>query len=176
MKSLLLVSGSTRGGSVNAAVLATVAAEVGREARTARHRGIGGLPHFNPDLDRDPVPTPVAELRNAIDSATAVLFSTPEYAGTMPGALKNLLEWTIGATVLSGKPVGWVNPSTAPARAAGTYAALRTVLGYTGAELVPGALADIPVPRSAIGPDGTVADAALRAGLGDVARRLLAAA
>lgn len=80
----------------------------------------------------------------------------------MPGALKNLLEWTIGDTVMSGKPVGWVNPSTAPRRAAGTYETLRTVLSYTEATIVDDACLDIPIARSQVGESGTIVDAVIR--------------
>jgi len=53
--------------------------------------GLRDLPHFNPDSDRDPLPRPVSELRRLIEESSALFFSTPEYAGAMPGALKNLL-------------------------------------------------------------------------------------
>lgn len=102
------------------------------------------------ELCRPPPPEFVGDLRAGIDAARAVLFCTPEYAGAMPGSLKNLLEWTIGATVMTGKPVGWINPSTAPQRAAGIYDSLKTVLNYTGASLGEGAAATFPSlgPRS----------------------------
>lgn len=76
-------------------------------------------------------PSSVSDLRTYVGNADTLLFSTPEYAGALPGALKNLLERTIGDTVMAGKSVGWINPSTAPQRAAGTYASLETVLQYT---------------------------------------------
>jgi len=50
------------------------------------------LPHFNPDDDHEPLPAAVVGLRAAIADADAVLFCTPEYAGTLPGSLKNLLD------------------------------------------------------------------------------------
>lgn len=125
--------------------------------------GIGDLPHFNPDVDRDPLPRSVAKLRRLIGESSALLFSTPEYAGAMPGALKNLLEWTVGGTETTGKPTGWINPSSTLNHAAGTYASLQTVLAYTDANVVDAACVDIPVPRSLIGDDGIVHDEKARA-------------
>ncbi|MDI3243330.1 NADPH-dependent FMN reductase [Arthrobacter sp. AL08] len=154
--SILLICGSVRAGSVNAAVIATVADLVRTPFGTNTYDGLGGLPHFNPDLDRDPLPVEVAELRAAIRDASALLISTPEYAGAMPGALKNLLEWTIGGVEISGKPTGWINPSTNPLRAEKTYASLATVLRYTDATLVDGACVDVPVSRQSIDEYGLV--------------------
>jgi chromate reductase len=81
--------------------------------------GMALLPHFNPDDDTEPLPAPVADLRARIAAADAVLFSTPEYAGALPGSFKNLLDWTIGGGEIYQKPVAWINVSTMPTGAAG---------------------------------------------------------
>ena len=111
--------------------------------------------------DRDPLPPPVQELRDAVHAADALLICTPEYAGALPGAFKNLLEWLIGDNdprSISGKPVGWINVSTGPTGARDAHESLRIVLTYAGARIV---LSDsITVPRSAIA-DGLVADASI---------------
>ena len=91
--SLLLIGGSLRGGSGNAAVLQTVH-ELSPESTI--YGGLGSLPHFNPDDDREPLDHAVAELRAGIKAAHALLFCTPEYAGGLPGSFKNLLDWTVG--------------------------------------------------------------------------------
>jgi chromate reductase, NAD(P)H dehydrogenase (quinone) len=105
----------------------------------------------------------VAELRAAIRSADAVLFWTPEYAGSLPGSVKDLLDWTVGGGEMYGRPVAWINVSTrGPGGAAGAHQTLRTVLGYTGSDVVEAACAHIPVAREAVGPDGAVPDPALR--------------
>ncbi len=98
----LLISGSTRQGSTNGALLRTIQS-VSAEPRPAA-RGmicmffddLTALPHFNPDDDRIPLPPAVADLRLQIGQAHALIFSTPEYAGALPGSFKNLLDWTIG--------------------------------------------------------------------------------
>jgi NAD(P)H-dependent FMN reductase len=180
---LLLISGSTRNGSVNSATLHTVADLLGTErggdaegARPVVYDGLARLPHFNPDDDHDPLPAEVARLRGLIAEADAVLFCTPEYAGDLPGSFKNLLDWTVGGAETSGKPCGWINVSSAPTGAAGAHRALRTVLTYTDARIVEEGCADIPVPRSAVDPaTGLVADAAARDAIAATVRGLLAA-
>ena len=61
-----------------------------------------------------------------------MLFCTPEYAGTLPGSLKNLLDWTVGGGQFYGKPVAWLNVA-APNRGLGAQETLASVLGYVGA-------------------------------------------
>lgn len=156
MARILLISGSLREGSVNVAVLRTARVVAPQEIATTAYAGLGDLPHFNPDDDHDPLPPAVVVLRAQIDAADALLFCTPEYAGALPGALKNLLDWTVGGMETVGKPAGWINASSAPAGAAGAHAELRTVLGYTGALPVDAACAQIPVPRSAVDADGRI--------------------
>jgi chromate reductase len=175
MASILMISGSVRDGSVNSAVIAT-AVELLPDGTTAVvYDGLGELPHFNPDVDQDPLPRAVSELRRLIDESSALLFSTPEYAGAMPGALKNLLEWTVGGTETTGKPTGWINPSSMLNHAAGTYASLRIVLEYTDAKIVEQACADVPVPRALIGDDGIVHDDEVRSTISRAVRALVGA-
>jgi NAD(P)H-dependent FMN reductase len=162
-KRLLLICGSLRSQSTNGALLRTVESLLGDDAVADWYDGMGQLPHFNPDDDVDPLPAAVIDLRTRIASATAILFSTPEYAGAMPGSLKNLLDWTVGGVEISDKPVGWVNISPTPDGAARTYDSLTTVLQYTGAKVITAACVRIPVPRTAIGGDGLVGDRELRA-------------
>lgn len=163
---LLLVSGSTRKGSVNTAVLTTAAMLLPSAWDASFSPGVAQLPIFDPDLEESSLPPSVARLRSSIQESDALLFCTPEYAGAMPGGLKNLLEWTIGDTVMSGKPVGWINPSTGPRRAAGTYAALRTVLSYAQAAVVEDACREVPVSRAQID-SGMIDDPKVRSQLSD---------
>jgi chromate reductase, NAD(P)H dehydrogenase (quinone) len=159
---VLLVSGSTRAGSTNTALLRTAQAAPPRGVETAVYRGMDVLPHFNPDDDADPLHPAVADLRAQIASAVAVLFCTPEYAGALPGTFKNLLDWTVGGIEMYRKPVAWVNVSGSPTRAAGAHASLATVLGYIHADVVTAACAHIPVARDRVGADGLIADADIR--------------
>ncbi|MGP3687101.1 NADPH-dependent FMN reductase [Streptomyces sp. IBSNAI002] len=167
LPSILLLSGSLRAGSSNEAVLNTARAVAPAHVRTVVYEGLAGLPHFNPDDDADPLPAPVAGLRAAIGGAAAVLICTPEYAGTLPGSFKNLLDWTVGGTEICDKPVAWVN-AAAPGRGQGAEATLRLVLGHTGAAIVEPACARIPVAPHAVGADGLIGDPQVREQMGGV--------
>ena len=169
---VLLVSGSTRSGSANTAALATAAAVAPGRVTTAVYDGLASLPAFNPDHDGDDVPQAVAELRKQIASADAVLFCTPEYAGSLPGSFKNLLDWTVGGGQLYGKPAAWINVA-APGRGQGAQDTLATVLGYVGAVVVEAACRDIPVDRATVSPDGKVSDPQFLAGAAEVWDALL---
>jgi chromate reductase len=164
---LLLVSGSMRARSVNAAVLRTLAALAPEGVETHIYEGLGALPHFNPDDDYEPLDPAVVTLRAAIAAADAVLFSTPEYAGALPGSFKNLLDWTVGGGELYGTHVAWVNASGlgAPTGGKDAHDSLRTVLGYTGAEIVEQACVRVPVARKAVDDDGLIRDEEIRRGL-----------
>lgn len=160
---VLLIGGSLRAGSTNAAVLATAELVAPAGVSTRTFHGLGELPHFNPDDDRDPLPPAAASLRAMLAESDAVLFSTPEYAGSLPGSFKNLLDWTVGDGLYQ-KPVGYINAS-AHGAAQGAHATLRTVLGYVNAAVVEAACLQLPVRRDAIGADGASADPEIRAGI-----------
>jgi NAD(P)H-dependent FMN reductase len=165
MTRILLLSGSLRDGSTD-------------DVEAVLYDGTASLPHFNPDDDPDggPVHPAVSELRAALRSADAVLICTPEYAGALPGAFKNVLEWTVGDASTYRKPVAWINASSTAAPTGGEDAhdSLRKVLGYVGADIAEDAVIRLPVPRSAIGADGLVGDLELRASIGAAVAALAA--
>jgi NAD(P)H-dependent FMN reductase len=160
---ILLVSGSLRDGSTNTALLRTARSMTPEGVVTLLYEGMGDLPHFNPDddVDGEPLPPAPAELRRLLDECDAILFSTPEYAGGLPGSFKNLLDWTVGGGTYE-KPVAWINASGSPTRAADAHESLRKVLTYTNTDIVEGACTRIPVARKAVGADGLVSDARVR--------------
>jgi chromate reductase, NAD(P)H dehydrogenase (quinone) len=166
MTTLLLISGSLRAGSTNTAVLRTASEVAGEEVETILYGGMAELPHFNPDDDREgePLHAAVAELRAQIAAADALLICTPEYAGALPGALKNLLEWTVGDGGTYRKPIAWINASgpAAPSGGADAHDSLRKVLGYVHADIVEAACVRISLTRDAVGLDGTIGDPAAR--------------
>lgn len=96
-----------------------------------------------------------------------MLICTPEYAGTLPGSFKNLLDWTVGGSEICDKPTAWVN-TAAPGRGQGAEATLRLVLGYTGAAIVESACASIPVSSQMVGMDGLITDPEVREQIGKV--------
>jgi NAD(P)H-dependent FMN reductase len=167
--SLLLIGGSLRAGSGNAAVLQTATTF----GPSTVYGGLGDLPHFNPDDDGEPLHPAVAELRAAINAAGALLFCTPEYAGGLPGSFKNLLDWTVGGGEMYRKPVAWINAASvaSPTGAADAHESLRKVLGYAGAVIVEEACARIPIPRDAVS-DGFVRDPDLRLRIKNVVEKL----
>jgi chromate reductase len=168
MTSVLLVSGSTRAKSSNSALLRTAAAVTPAGVAAVYYDGLADLPHFNPDDDHEPLPPAVIKLRASIEAADAVLFCTPEYAGTLPGSMKNLLDWTVGGIEMSDKPVTWVNAAADGRRGAGAQATLATVLGYVQASVVEDACRHVPVASGAVGIDGLIADDDTRTAIADV--------
>jgi chromate reductase len=168
---ILLVSGSLRAESTNAAVLRTVRALAPARVETTLYEGLATLPHFNPDDDFEPLPAAVTELRAGVAAAGAVLFCTPEYAGALPGSFKNLLDWSVGGPEMYEKPVAWINASTRGA--AHAHASLRTVLGYIHAEIVEAACVHVPVPHQAVDSDGLIRDQEIRTALAEALRALV---
>lgn len=159
------VCGSLRDGSTNAAVLRTARAVAPADIEIDEYDRLGELPHFNPDGDTEPLHPVVADLRDRLTRADAVLFCTPEYAGALPGSFKNLLDWSVGAEAMQQKPVAWINASWAATGAANAHASLRIVLGYLNVDIVEDACVHIPVGRDLLGEDGVVHDQATRAAI-----------
>jgi NAD(P)H-dependent FMN reductase len=160
---LLLISGSLRLQSTNTAALRTAVRVAPEGVRAVLFSGLADLPHFNPDDDGERLPRPAGELRAEIRRADALLFSTPEYAGALPGSFKNLLDWTIGddqAGSIYRKPVAWINVS--PRGATGAHEELRHVLGYAHAAIIEAACIAIPVTAAMVDVDGLIHDQAVR--------------
>jgi NAD(P)H-dependent FMN reductase len=137
----MLICGSTRAGSSNLAALQAVA--------QLRHPGVApdlyaGLTTLPPFVPGRPPDLPVLGLLARIVRSDAVVFSTPECAGGLPGTLKNLLDWTVGGGELYGKPVAWLDVAN-PGRGEGARGQLASVLRYVGAHLVPDACLHLPM-------------------------------
>jgi chromate reductase, NAD(P)H dehydrogenase (quinone) len=125
---IVAINGSLRQSSSNGALLRAAQRVAPAGVEIAIYDGLADLPHFNPDLDlegMDP-PATVAQLRQALIAADAVLISSPEYAHGVPGTLKNMLDWLVSTGELVGKPVALLNAS--PAGGAYAQASLRETL------------------------------------------------
>lgn len=157
-RSVLVMSGSTRSASTNTAFARAAAAHPPRGASVSAWTGLNELPHFDPGLDQDPLPAPVVTLRDLITSADAVVPCTPEYAGALPGSFKNALDWTVGSTAFTDKPVAWVKVAADVRRGDGAHAELATVLGYVQARVLPQACTHVPLDRTTVDVDGQIAD------------------
>src|SRR6188768_4007826 len=144
---LLTISGSLREGSYNTA-LARAAADVAPEnVEVELFDGLGELPLFDADLEGDANPA-VRHLRERIDAADAVLFVTPEYNGSIPGVLKNAVDWASrprGDAALLHKTVAVAGASTGQYGALWAQQDLRRVLGVAGARVV---CPELPVGRA----------------------------
>lgn len=112
---IIVLSGSVRKESSNAALLRAVSRVAPVDVRVVLYAGLGDLPHFNPDLDDEDgvAPVEVRELRELLIGADGILISCPEYAHGVPGAFKNLLDWLVSTGELAGKPVALLNASPA---------------------------------------------------------------
>jgi NAD(P)H-dependent FMN reductase/catechol 2,3-dioxygenase-like lactoylglutathione lyase family enzyme len=141
---LLLIGGSTREGSSNALVLQALHDLGEPDLETDLYDRLRELPAFTPGERSEP--EPVADLLARVARADAVVFAVPEYAGGLPGAFKNLLDWTVGGGQLYGKKVAWLDVAAA-GRGGGARAQLRTVLGYVGAHVVDNACVHLDVTR-----------------------------
>jgi chromate reductase len=135
---ILAISGSLRADSVNTSLLRAAAAVSAEDAWVELWCGLGTIPPFNEDGEHD-TPAAVADMRAAIAGADALLISTPEYNGSIPGQLKNALDWAsrpYGDSVLTGKVVGVT--SAGPGNYGGAWAAehLGKVLRIAGGEVL----------------------------------------
>ena len=108
---LVAISGSLKQSSTNSALVRAMCDAAPDHVEV--WDGLGALPHFSPDDDGG---APVASLRDAVTRADALLVATPEYAGGMPGSLKNALDWLVGTGELYDKPVVVVSAAPSPER------------------------------------------------------------
>lgn len=111
-KKVLAISGSTRLHSANEQILKAIQVLYVDTLDVQLYNGISALPHFNPDIDDENVAETVKAFRELINRADGVIICTPEYVFSLPGALKNALEWTVSATVFSNKPVALIVASS----------------------------------------------------------------
>ncbi|MFI5897072.1 NADPH-dependent FMN reductase [Actinoplanes sp. NPDC051513] len=169
MTRILLISGNTRADSLHTAALRTASRFAPAEISASLFDGLRDLPAFVPG-EYTP-PGPVSFLRLQVAAADAVLFSTPEFAGSMPGSLKNLLDWLVDGGDLTGKPAAWLSVA-APGQDEGACTALETVLAHSGAKLMRAACVRIPLTQSAMDAHGTVGDPQLHQALTDTVQTL----
>lgn len=141
---VLGISGSLRRGSYNTLLLQEVAKELPEGVEFRMYDGLREVPPYNEDDDHDPAPEPVARLRRALVEADAVIFATPEYNFSIPGHLKNAIDWASrppSQAALRFIPVAVVGSSTGAYGAVWAQAELRKVLGACGARVVEGEVA-----------------------------------
>ena len=106
---ILTISGSLRAKSSNTAVLQAIEILAPPTTDITLYLELGNIPHFNPDLDCEPLPNSILSLRQQVKSCDGILISSPEYAHGVPGSLKNLLDWLVSSVEFPGKPVALIN-------------------------------------------------------------------
>ena len=131
---ILAISGSLRAASTNTILLKAAAALAPEDVTLNLYDGLGDLPPFNPDVDKDPPHAAVANFRSQLRQSAGVIFSTPEYAHGVPGVLKNALDWVVASGELYNKPVALFSASP---RAGYAQASLVETLTVMSARVIP---------------------------------------
>jgi chromate reductase, NAD(P)H dehydrogenase (quinone) len=175
---ILGISGSLRRGSYNTLLLGAAATLVPDEVEFELWGGLKEVPPYDEDDDTEEAPAAVAALRAAIAGADAVLFATPEYNSSVPGQLKNAIDWVsrpLATSPFRNKPVAVVGASTGAFGAVWSQAELRKVLAAAGARVVEGEVAVGHAPTR-FDEDGRLVDENLLEQLEEVVAVLVAAA
>jgi chromate reductase len=146
---VLGISGSLRRDSYNHALLREAAERLPAGVELAEFDRLREIPPYDADLEAEATPPAVAELRQAMRDADAVLIATPEYNHSIPGVLKNALDWAsrpAGQSALTGTPSAVIGASTGMFGAVWAQAETRKVLGALGGRVLEG---ELPVARAA---------------------------
>ncbi len=159
---ILGISGSLRRGSHNRRLLRAAGALLPPGVELVEWDGLAGLPAFDEDMEDSP-PEPVREFLACVEDADALLIATPEYNASLPGALKNALDWAsrpFPDNVLRHKPCAVIGASTGLFGAVWAQAEVRKTLKASGADVLD---AELPVGMadSAFTDDDSLADPAL---------------
>jgi chromate reductase len=174
---VLGISGSLRRDSHNTALLRHAGQLFEAEGvELAIYDGLRDIPIYDEDLDAENPDVAVARIREAVRHADAVFFSTPEYNSSIPGGLKNAVDWlsrpSLAESALRSKPVAVVGASTGGFGAVWAQAELRKVLGASGARVIEGDVA-VGHAMDRFDENGRLTDENLESQLREVARALL---
>jgi len=175
MTRILGISGSVRRDSHNVGLLRAAGEALPVGAEFVEWRDLSGLPIFDEDLEAD-VPEAVAAFRAELESADAVVIATPEYNSSLPGGLKNALDWAsrpYKTNALRGKPVAVIGASTGLFGAVWAQADARKVLTTIGARVLDSELA-VGLAGSAFDADGALVDPEHAARLEEIVTALTA--
>jgi chromate reductase, NAD(P)H dehydrogenase (quinone) len=175
---ILGISGSLRAGSYNTNLLRAAAEAAPEGAELVVWEGLREIPPYDADLDLEPAPEPVRRLREAIADADALLFATPEYNASVPGQLKNAVDWAsrpFPESALRGKPVAVVGAATGSFGGVWAQADLRKILSTAGARVLEAAVA-VPKAAQAFDEQGRLLSRETRTGLHGLVAELMAEA
>jgi len=135
---ILGLCGSLQAKSGNLQLLKVAASSAPPGVEFVLFDGLRDLPHFDPDLDAGGAPESVTRWRQALASCDAILVACPEYGLSLPGALKNGIDWVIGSGELEGKVVAVTAAVPSPERGRRGLQALRDTLSAVRATVVGG--------------------------------------
>jgi chromate reductase, NAD(P)H dehydrogenase (quinone) len=175
---VLGISGSLRQASYNTMVLRAAEELFPSDVAFELYDGLKEIPPYDEDDDGEDAPVAVQEFRATLAGADAIFFATPEYNSSVPGQLKNALDWAsrpIATNVLRNKPVAVVGASAGAFGAVWAQAELRKILAATGARVVDGEVA-FGHAHQRFDAAANLIDDALREQLQEVAEALYAAA
>ena len=161
---ILAISGSLRSASHNTALLRAAAALAPSGVEITRFAGLAKLPPYSEELDVGAAPAPVRELREAITRADAVLVATPEYNRSIPGGLKNAIDWAsrpYGKNSFARKPSTVIGTSPGKIGTAVGQQHLRSILSFCNSPQMNSIEAYIQFTPGLIDDNGEVADAAV---------------
>jgi chromate reductase, NAD(P)H dehydrogenase (quinone) len=136
---VLAISGSLRRESHNTKLLRNAEELLGTDVDFELYDELESVPPYNEDRDGVDEPSAVAEMRARIEAADALLIATPEYNSSIPGQLKNAVDWAsrpVRAGALWGKPAVVIGASTGFYGGVWAQAELRKVLSTAGARVV----------------------------------------
>jgi chromate reductase, NAD(P)H dehydrogenase (quinone) len=176
---VLAISGSLRRDSHNTALLRAAAELLPPPVELELYEGLKSVEPYDEDDDVGAGPAGARRFRDAIESADAILIATPEYNSSVPGQLKNAIDWASrpkGENVLWGKPAAVVGASTGMFGAVWSQAEVRKVLGASGARVID---LELPVPHAhqgAFTEDGRLADHDARERYGEILDELVSLA
>lgn len=151
---ILAISGSLRSVSSNKALLRAAIALAPKGCVIAMYDGIGDLPHFNPDIEASNPPS-VMNFRAQLQRADGVLISSPEYSHSVPGVLKNALDWVVGSGEFVRKPVALLNASP---RATYAQESLIETISTMDGRVIAQASVTLPLLGKGLDEAGIVAD------------------
>jgi chromate reductase len=172
---VLGITGSLRSDSHNGRLLRAAAALLPPGAEFVEFTGLKAIPPFDEDDEPNPGPA-VDHWRAELGRADALLFATPEYNSSIPGALKNAVDWASrpsATAALRNKPAAVIGASTGMFGAVWAQAELRKALAAAGARVID---RELPVAdvANALAADGTLAEHDQELALGDILAELLA--
>jgi chromate reductase len=156
LPTVFAIIGSTRTRSANLQLVQYITNTFSTQLNIEIYTRIDSLPHFNPDLDNHNVPEQITTFRDKIMKSDAVLICTPEYVFSLPGSLKNALEWAVSTTVFSDKPTALITASGLGEKAHESLQLIMRTLGVRSTDEMQLWIKGI---RSKINEDGTINDA-----------------